>query len=206
MAGKKAKATEKESTGGELTDYPNEQYKKFFDKFAEIDKLDVKDWKPVHILAYFCKKYQEQYNVKYQFKFNNPAPMKCFEVFQTKKLASMLTANPALLKEYIDWVYETKVVKAKRRLTSISFMTVEGVVNEYKFNVLLAGKKNLNVDRSTPLPEKYQAAFTKAGVSLKTYGELAFLNQMEDQSFEILGAFIEIEALGFDKEVLKRIV
>lgn len=205
MAGKKAKA-EKEITGGELSDIPNEQYRKFFAKFDEIETLDVKDWKTVHILAYFCKKYKEQYGIKYQFKFDKPAPMRCYEVWQVNKLAGILTTNPALLKEYIDWVYATKVVKAKRRLTAISFMVVEGIVNEYKFNVLLAGKKNLNVDRSTPLPEKYQAAFTKAGVNVKTYGELAFLSQMDDQSFEVLGAFIEIEALGFDKEVLTRIV
>jgi len=200
------KAEEKEITGGELTDYPNDQYRKFFDKFAEIETLDTKEWKPVHLLSYFCKKYKEQYGTDYKFKFNSPSPMKCFEVFQTKKLASMLTSNPTLLKEYIDWIYANKVIQAKRRLTSISFMTVEGVVNEYKFNVLLAGKKNLNVDRSTPLPENYQAAFKEAGATIKTYGELAFVSQMSDLSFEMQGAFIKLEALGFDKEILERIV
>src|SRR5690606_19217033 len=141
----------------------------FFEKFAEIDKLDVTAWKPVHILAYFCKKYEEQYKTKYSFKFNSPKPMNCFEVFQIKKLASMLTANPTLLRDYIDWIYTNKVVKAKRRLTSISFMTHEEVVKEYKFNVLLAGKKNLNVDRSTPLPIQYQQAFAQTGTAIKTY-------------------------------------
>jgi len=193
-------------TGGELTDVPNEQYKKFFDKFAEVDTLSPENWKPVHILGYFCKKYQETYDKKYQFKFNSPSPMKCFEVFQVKKLAMHLTANPTLLKEYIDWVYDNKVVKAKRRLTSISFMTNEGIVNEYKFNVLLAGKRNLNVDRSTPLPDKYKTIFSGAGVSISTYGDLAFVSQMSDMSDELKTAFSTIEEMGFDKEVLGRIV
>ena len=200
------KAEEKEVTGGELTDYPNDQYKKFFEKFPEIETLDVKEWKTVHVLSYFCKKYKDTYDKSYPFKFNSPSPSKCFEVFQVKKLASMLTANPTLLKQYIDWVYENKVIKAKRRLTSISFMTVEGLVNEYKFNVLLCGKKNLNVDRSTPLPDKYKFIFQNANVNISTYGELAFVSQMSEMPFELIGAFQQIEELGFDKEVLTRIV
>jgi hypothetical protein len=201
------KDKKKDLTGGELSDAPNDQYQKFFAKFKEIETLDTKSWKPVHLLAYFCQKYEDLYKVKYQFKFNSPSPTKCFEVFQIKKLASLLTANPVLLKEYIDWVYENKAVKAKRRLTSISFMTVEGVVNEYKFNVLLAGKKNLNVDRSTPLPNKYLTVLAEAGLStIKTYGDLSFVSQMSDMPNEFVIAFSKLEELGFDKSVLSRIV
>lgn len=206
MANRKKEVQEKEVTGGELTDYPNDQYKKFFEKFSEIDSLDVAQWKPVHILAYFCKKYKDQYATNYQFKFNSPSPTKCFEVFQVKKLAAGLTANPALLKEYIDWIYLNKVVKAKRRLTSISFMTNDGVMHEYKMNVLLSGKKNLNVDRSTPLPDKYKQAFAAIKLSINTYGDLAFVSQMDPMPDDIKGAVAQIQELGFDMDILKRIV
>ena len=201
------KAEEKEINGGELTDLPNDQYKKFFDKFVEIEKLDVAEWKPVHILAYFCKKYQDQYQIKYQFKYNSPSPLKCFEVFQVKKLAMLLSSNPNILKEYIDWIYENKVVKAKRRLTSISFMTHDGVVGEYKTNVLLAGKKNLSVDRSTSLPKNYQDIMESvAGIAIKTYGDLAFVSQMDPLSPELSLALEQLKAAGFDEEILQRIV
>lgn len=193
-----------ESTGGELTDYPNEKYKQFFDKFPEIKTLDVAQWKPVHVLAYFCKKYQDQYQTKYQFKFNSPSPPKCFEVFQVKRLAMLLSSNPTILKGYIDWIYENKVVKAKRRLTSISFMTNEGVVQDYKMNVLLAGKQNLSVDRSTPLPTKYREPFLSLG-GVSTYGDLAFVSQME-QTEAIKIALAQLQELGFDMEILGRIV
>lgn len=190
----------------ELGSAPNEKYAKFFEKFKEIETLPVEQWNTTHILAYFCKKYKEQYNVDYTFKFNSPSPVKCFEVFQVKRLALLLTSNPTLLREYIDWIYANKVVKAKRRLTSISFMTNEGVVNEYKSGVLLAGKKNLNVDRSTPLPDKFKAVFKEAGTAINTYGELAFVSQMDPPSDELIVAMQKIEELGFDKEVLGRIV
>jgi hypothetical protein len=196
----------KEITGGELTDCPNEQYRKFFEKFKEIETLDVNEWKPVHLLGYFCKKYKETYDVDYKFKFNSPSPSKCFEVFQIKKLAYSLTEQPRLLKEYIDWIYLNKVVKAKRRLTSISFMTNDGIMSEYKFNVLLSGKKNINVNRSTALPEQYKMVFQEAGLSISTYGEMAFVSQMSELSQELVNAFSQIESLGFDKEMLERIV
>jgi hypothetical protein len=197
---------DEEVFGGNLYDPPNNNYKKFFDKFKEIESLPVEEWKVVHIISYFCKKYNQTYNVNYKFKYNSPSPSKCFEVFQIKKLGSMLTANPKLLKEYIDWVFKTKVIEAKRRLTSISFLTVENFVNFYKINILLSGNHNLNIDRSTLLPDNFKLCFKNAGVEISTYGELAFISQMSDMPFEIIGAFQKIEEMGFEKEVLSRIV
>lgn len=198
---------EKDLTGGSLTDAPNDNYRKFFDKFQEIDSLDPKDWKPVHVLSYFVKKYYDTYKVKYKFKFNSPSPSKCFEVFQIKKLASNLTSDPVLLKEYIDWVYENKVIKAKRRLTSISFMTVEGIVNEYKFNVLLnQDKTNNSIDRSTPLPSTYRSIFNDAGYTINTYGELAFLSKMSDKPSHVNQAFLAAQQSGLDLSILDKVV
>lgn len=191
-----------DTTGGELSDVPNEKYAKFFSTFNEIDSLPVSNWKPSHILGYFCKKYKEHYQTDYKFKFNNPAPSKCFEVFQIKKLAQMLSSNPTILKEYIDWIYLNKVVKAKRKLTSISFMTVEGVVNEYKVRYLLSPTQNIS--RSTLLPEKYQSLFHSKGFTISTYGDLAFLAQMDDS--QVVSCLQEAESLGLDKSVLSRIV
>lgn len=202
MASRKKK---EEEVGGQLGEYPNDKYRQFFEKFSEIDALDVNEWKPVHILAYFCKKYEEQYGTKYQFKFNSPSPVKCFEVFQIKKMAMLLSSSPKILKEYIDWIYLNKVIRAKRKLTSISFMTHEGVILDYKNNVLLSGKKNLNVDRSSPLPDKFRAVFQDIGIFANTYGDLAFLSQME-QTDEIKLAFTKLSELGFDNDVLGRIV
>ena len=191
----------------ELSDAPNDKYKQLFEKFKDIESLDPSQWKVPHILGYFCKKYYDHYQIKYKFKFNSPSPSKCFEVFQVKKLASMLTSDPVLLKEYIDWIYKYKVVKAKRRLTSISFMTVEGVANEYKFNVLLASKKaNDTIDRSTPLPEEYKSIFRDAGIFAETYGDLAFLAQTSDMLPSLSEAFDKAQAIGLNMHALSKVV
>lgn len=92
-------------------------------------------------------------------------------------------------------------------MTSISFMTKEEVVNDYKLNVLLAGQKNLNVDRSTQLPTIYQDILRgTANITISTYGELAFVSQMEPLPDNIAEAFNQIVSAGFDRDVLKRIV
>ena len=193
-----------EETGGELTTIPNEKYAKFFAKFAEIDTLDVSQWKAAHLLGYFCRKYKEAYGVEYQLKFNNPLPSKCFEVWQFNTLCAKLSANPKILKEYIDWAFANLVPKAKRRLTSISFITKDDVLIPYKMNVLLGVKKDPEINRSTPLPQQYQDIIQKfAGVDITTYGDLAFMSQMDQPTNDILKNLVKI---GFDIDVLKRIV
>jgi len=193
--------------GGELTTVPNDKYKKFFDKFAEIETLDVAQWKVAHILGYFCKKYKETLAVDYSWKFNNPSPTKCFEVWQVNTLAAKLSANPKILKDYIDWAFDTQVKNTKYRPRSISFLTKEEVVVPYKMNVLLAGQKSLNVDRSTQLPATYRDILRDmASLTIGTYGELAFVSQMEPMPDNIVMALDKMVAAGFDREVLKRIV
>jgi hypothetical protein len=198
-------ANKKDVIDNQLTTIPNSKYQKFFDGFKNIDTLPVEQWGKTELLGYFCHKYKQTYNVDYPWKFNHQSPSKCFEVWQFNTLCSKLSANPQILKEYIDWAYLNVVPKAKRRLTSISFLTRDEVVIPYKMDILLGGKKNLSVDRSTSLPSNLREAFRLVGVDVNTYGDLAFLFHME-QTPEIASAFAEIEALGFDKSILERIV
>lgn len=197
---------DQEENGGDLNGAPNKKYEQFFAKFAEIETLPMSDWKTVHVLAYFCKKYEDHYKTKYQFKFNSPSPVNSFEVFQIKRLASQISSNPKILTEYIDWVYKTRVIEAKRKLTSISFLTVEGLVIEYKKKFLFADKKDFQVSRSTSVPDEYKPVFAAAGVNVQTYGDLAFIYQMEDKSPELQDTFDKIVEMGFDLEILKRVV
>lgn len=209
---KRSAESKKESTGGELSDYPNDKWKVFIEKSLEAEILPPDQWKPVHVLGYFCKKYFDAYQVKYQLKFNSPSPTKSFEVYQIKKLAMALSADPVILKEYIDWIYEIKVAKGKRRLTSISFMTVDALVNDYKFNVLLGKKKQLQVDRSTLLPREIKEIF-KAIDYVRSYGDLVFvyrtLENNSDNSQvspDLVAAIAALKTSDFDFSILERIV
>ncbi len=202
-----SKKNDFEESGGELTPIPNDKYKKFFEKFGEIETLDVTQWKTAHILGYFCKKYKETYGLDYSWKFNNPSPAKCFEVWQANTLAAKLSANPKILRDYIDWVFKNYVPKTKARFRSVSFITKDETVQDYKMNVLLAGQKNLSVDRSTSLPSNYADIIRElAGINIGTYGDLAFVSQMDPMPDNIANAMNKLSEMGFDIEVLKRIV
>ncbi len=193
--------------GGDLSPIPNDKYKKFFEKFAEIDTLDVSQWKVAHILGYFCKKYKQTYGIDYSWKFNNQSPTKSFEVWQANTLAAKLSANPKILRDYIDWVFVNYVPKTKARFRSVSFITKDEIVQDYKLNVLLAGQKNLQVDRSTALPSNYAEIMKEVGgVNVSTYGDLAFLSHMDPMPDNIAKAMEKLAEFGLDKEVLKRIV
>jgi hypothetical protein len=194
--------------GGNLGDAPNINYQKFFAKFLEIETLPIKEWNVNCILAYFCKLYKKQYNSDYKFKFNSPAPSKCFEVFQVKKLGQMLSKDPIILKEYIDWVFDTHVLKAKRKLTSISFLNSEPLLKEFKMNYLLA---NENINRSTALKPAYIQVLSEFG-DMQSYGDLSFLYQSFKSSsldkelnnkFEL--ALKKLIELGFKEEDMQRV-
>jgi len=189
--------------GGSLQDLPNENYRKFFDSFSEINSLEICKWKPVHLIAYFCKLYKEKYNTDYKFKFNSTAPSKCYEVFQIKKLAQSLTKDPIILKKYIDWSFEEKAKFAKRKITSIAFLSSEYLVTEYKLKYLAGDLSDQKIDRTTSIPEEYLQIIKKYNYPVHNYGELAFLLQMNDGAISSMSQ--ELTAAGLNLDEVKKI-
>lgn len=188
----------------EISIIPNDKYKKFFDKFKEIDILEIKEWKMTHILGYFVNKYKQTYAVNYSWKFNSPSPSKCVEVFRLNTLASKLSSQPEILKDYIDWVFINKVPFTQKRFSSISFITKEEFINEYKM-ILLAPQQEV-IGRATMLPEKYKKIFENCETPINTYGDLAFIAQVPTLSNNLSTALSKIVELGFDKSILDKII
>lgn len=190
--------------GGILGSAPNDNYRKFFSKFAEINSVGVESWKPYHLIAYFSKCYKQTYGTDYKFKFNSPTPSKCFEVFQVKKLALSLSSRPEIIRQYIDWSFD-KVKREKRRVTSISFMTSDAMLSEYKRQFSSMAGSVIKLDRSTKLPDKYKNIVVSKGIVANNYGDLAFLSKMK-QSPELVALFEELALAGFDKSILVEVV
>jgi hypothetical protein len=189
-----------------LKELPNENYKKLFKKFEEINSLPVDKWNANHVLGYFVSKYKSQYNIDYKFKFNSPTPSKCFELFQIKRLSNFLSHDPVILKNYIDWVFQKKVIQAKRRLTSISFLNVENFLTEYKTTNPIV-TPDLVISRATQLPEKFSNVFINTKLAyIKTYGDLAFAYEISEVVSEHEDLFRELKSLQFDFSLLTKVM
>lgn len=203
--------TNQEKLDQKISKIPNEYYRKFFEKFKEIETLPIKDWRAVHCLAYFCKKYQQQYGVEYQFKFNVPQPSKSYELFRINSLGSNLSTDPVILKNYIDWIFAEQVKKLKKRFTSISFLNKEEFLSYYK-RKYFSGNTN-SLKRTTELPQEFLDVLQAEYPTLKTYGDLSFMQQAYNS-----GGFPEhtvrqwndilskLEQVGLKMETLSKLV
>ncbi len=190
-----------------INEYPSIYWEKFFKKFSDIDALPIKDWQVVHLLSYFSKRYEDHYGVKFSFKFNTNSPSKSYEVFQVRKLGQIISSDPQILKDYIDWFFENKIILKKKRITSMSFMTDTNTANEYKFKKL-AMDVTQNVDRTTSLPPNLLEMAIRLNVDCKTYGDLAFIKRMvetgsgDNDSKTLL---IWVSESGFDLSILEKV-
>jgi hypothetical protein len=155
---------------------PNENYTKFFNKFNDINTLEVKDWNYNAIIGYFVDKYLKQYSTQYKFKYNNPAPSKCFEVFQSKRLGLTLSSDPVIQKQYIDWVFTNVIPNTKRKITSISFLNREDVQKQFKELYF----KEQTISRSSQLSDSLKEMLKSLGYNMSTYGELTFFSQTDE--------------------------
>jgi hypothetical protein len=171
-------------------------YTKFFAKFNEHETLDISKWSLIDLLAYFCKKYENHYGVKYTFRFNNNAPSKSYEMYRMKSLAQMITSDVAVLKNYIDWLFETEVIARKKRITALGFITNIELVNKFKFM-----KPNDNIDRSTLLPANYMNIIKSFNAPISNYGDLALIKDSEDYG-EMMRALV---VAGFDVKILDKV-
>jgi len=185
------------------TDGLSKHWQKFFKRFDEIDTLKVSQWKEVHFLAYICKRFKDTFGRNFSVTIQN-CPSKSPDIYAIKRIIAMLgTTNMRTVKEYIDWVYDKKIVPKRTRIRKVGYFLTSGFGNEFYFDRKQAPK----IKRSTELPDDYKRVATTLGVSASTYGDLAFIKMAADQSqsspYNVL--FANLEAMGFDLDILKEI-
>lgn len=179
-------------------------WQKFLAKFDEINTLTIDKWKEPHLLGYFCQRYQKCYEQKFALSFRG-APSKCNEIYMMKKTMAMLdTTNIETVRDYIDWVFDVKIIPNQIKIRSIGFLTTPGFGNEFN----QYRKKKQKIVKSTELPTKYQSIINDLDLQANTYGDLAFIKMALDQSpnsvamepYKLL--FTKLVALDFETEVL----
>jgi hypothetical protein len=187
-----------------VTELLSKPWQKFLAKFKEIDNLPIAEWKEPHVLGYFCQRFETYYEQKFALSFRG-APSKCNEIYMIKKTMAMLnTTDMSVIRSYIDWIFDQKIIPGKIKIRSIGFLTTPGFGNE--FNQYRAKKEK--IIKSTELPARYRKVADDLDLPVATYGDLAFIKMALEQSpdsdarapYKIL--FHDLIALGFEPTIL----
>ena len=180
-------------------------WQKFLKKFTEIDSIPVSEWKHVHQLAHFYRRYNQIFGKRFSFSMKS-APSKCTETYMLKNISGMLgTSNQRILKEYVDWVFDKKVIPSKRKIRSLGYFATASFCNE--FNIYLSEKNKIG--RHTLLPNEYAKIAEDMNVAAKTFGDLAFAKNAIDAGLdpefvdEYSRLFNELYKIGFEFNMLK---
>ena len=175
-------------------------YKKFFQAMENYKNTEVEKWTITQILGYFCERYRNYYGMDYTFSYSSTAPSKSEEVWRMKSIAQNLSADPTILKNYIDWIFTNKVQLRKKKITSLGYLANREMLNDFKFNKLAKLNNNI-IDRTTKLPEKYLSIVFPYNSDIENYGQLAFFYQMNKQN----KLFDELTKSGFDIKIFDTI-
>lgn len=184
---------------------PNAYWRRFKERLEAYDETPVAEWKDEHMLGHILKRYREVMDVDFSLSYSGP-PTKCKEIYCTRRMILALGADDGpTVKQYIDWVFDTKIVPQKTTISSIAYFFTTNLVLTFKKEMRKLGR----ITRATELPENYQNIAVGLELDVKTYGDLAFAKVAleDDPDNEDLTIYVtlfnELRSAGFDESTLK---
>lgn len=152
----------------------DEKYKDLWKDDAAWDRANDA---VVVLLGYFCSLYEKNYSVPYQMSLNPNGLFRGPEATFIRRLLGAFSANTRQVRQYMDWVFQHKVVEKKKKITSLSFLTVPNTIQLFRFQQ----EKARQITRSTKLPTPMlnwlstNAPTVLQKAQLDDFGDLAML-------------------------------
>lgn len=122
-----------------------EEYKEYW---KDDSKWEEKKNHITCILGYFAEHYVRHYKINYSWSLNEKGLFRGPEANILRRVYSSFDKDPATVRKYIDWNFEVKVKRKKKKITSLSFLAVPAVMNEFK----ILNRKNKQIHRDKKLP------------------------------------------------------
>lgn len=186
---------------------PNAYWRRFKERLEAYEETPVADWKEEHMLGHILKRYREFMDVDFALSYSGP-PTKCKEIYCIRRMILALGADDGpTVKQYIDWIFDTKIIPQKTTISSIAYFFTTNIVLTFKKDM----RKLSRVTRATELPENYQNIAVGLELDVKTYGDLAFAKVAleDDPDNEDLTTYVtlfnELKSVGFDESTLNSI-
>lgn len=184
---------------------PNAYWRKFKDRLDSYMDTPIEQWKEDHFLGHILNKYKAQMDAEYPLSYSGP-PTKSKEIYCIRRMMLGLgTENPIIIKDYIDWVFETKITPQKLIISSIAFFFTTDFILKFK---QFQRQKN-KITRATELPENYKCLAASLDVEVNTYGDLAFAKVAIDNDpqnelyLPYQNLLSELSKLGFNEKMLQ---
>lgn len=177
----------------------------FFKKLSLYKQTPVEDWKEYQILGYLISRLETVLERKFAFTLSGQ-PSKCPEIFFIKKIIySLDTKDSEIVKSYLDWVLETKIIPNKVKIRSIGYFHNAAFANQFLDTV----KKSKQILRTTPLPQEYKTIVDFFKAPAETFGDLAFIqkvidsNPEDEDSISFKKMFSNLISIGFKQDCLR---
>lgn len=177
----------------------------FFKKLSMWKDMPVSDWKEYQVLGYLISRLESYLERKFAFSLSGQ-PSKCPEIFFVKKIIySLDTKDTEIIKNYIDWVFDNKIIPSKTKLRSVGYFHNSSFANQFLDEV----KKSNKITRTTPLPVEYKTIVDYFKAPAETFGDLAFVkkviesNPEDDDAVTFKKMFSNLISIGFKEEFIK---
>lgn len=162
-----------EQCGHEMKDWVkwNEEYRFFYKDEA---KWTQKKDHMMCILGYFCSLYEKHFEDTFSLSLDEKGLFNSAEHNILRRVYNNFEGDAAQTREYLEWYFQEKVDRRKKKITSLSFLATPAALNEYK----LHKKKQTIITRDRLIPPKMLEWISQFApkvydaVSLKDYGDL----------------------------------
>jgi hypothetical protein len=202
-------ATRKKQQKGKLSGLnadglPNAYWRRFKERLESYQEVPVDDWKEEQMLGHILKRYKDIMGVDFALSYSGP-PTKSKEIYCIRRTILVLGADDGpTVKQYIDWVFDTKIIPQKMIISSIAFFFTTNLILTFKRD----SRKQNRITRATELPEEYQDIAIGLELDVKTYGDLAFAkvaldDDPDNEDLNIYSSlFVMLKDNGFDESIL----
>lgn len=195
------------ATGIKQDGAPNAWWRRFKERLDAYDSVPVDQWTAEHVLGHILKRYRDFYGVDFTLSYTR-SPTKSSEMYCVKRMMAALGSESGeLAKQYIDWVFDNAIEPKNTNIRSVAFFFTGTLILRFKSEY----RKMMTITRTTPLPAEWVNIGVDLGVTISTYGDLAFakmtLDYQDDEevSGPYLDLFRKLKDKGFDPKVLENL-
>jgi len=168
----------KQPSGLKKDGTPNAYWRRFEKRLTEFENVPIDQWKPEEVLAYLLKRYGDHYQIDFSLSYYGP-PTKCPEIYCVRRMMTVVgTEEGPIIKQYIDWVFDTIIIPKKTKVTSLAFFFTYDICRKFKVHF----HKINNITKTTELPDRYREVVKELEFDslINTYGDLAFVKMALD--------------------------